>query len=176
MPLLNCTTTIPAHKTVAEIQQMLAKAGANAILSEYDDQGYIVALIFKMRIDGNDLGFRLPTDWRPVQNVLTEQRRRNSHIKTDQQQAVNVAWRVTKDWVDAQLAIIQSRMIRPHQVFLPYMEAYSGRCYQSCETLTELQRSVVDQERSISLMVTGNGDKLFKKLEEGGSSWIQGDD
>jgi hypothetical protein len=127
MPLLNYTTTIPAHKTVAEIQQMLAKAGANAILSEYDDQGYIVALIFKMRIDGNDLGFRLPTDWRPVQNVLTEQRRRNSHIKTDQQQAVNVAWRITKDWVDAQLAIIQSRMIRPHQVFLPYMEAYSVR-------------------------------------------------
>jgi hypothetical protein len=71
---------------------MLAKAGANAILTEYDDQGYIMALSFKMRIDGNDLGFRLPTDWRAVQSILTEQRQHNSRIKTDQQQAVNVAW------------------------------------------------------------------------------------
>jgi hypothetical protein len=145
MPLLNYTTTIAAHKTVAEIQQMLAKAGANAILSEYDDQGYIVALSFKMRIDGNNLGFRLPTDWRPVQHVLTEQRRRNSRIKTDQQQAVNVAWRITKDWVEAQLAIIESRMVRPHQVFLPYM-------------------------------VTGSGETLFKKLEEGRFLLDSGDD
>jgi hypothetical protein len=126
MPLLNYTTTIAAHKTVAEIQQMLAKAGANAILSEYDDQGYIVALSFKMRIDDNDIGFRLPTDWRPVQNVLTEQRRRNNRIKTDQQQAVNVAWRIMKDWVEAQLAIIQSRMVQPQQVFLPYMVTSTG--------------------------------------------------
>lgn len=53
MPLLNYTTTIAAHTTVAEIQQMLAKAGANAILSEYDDDGYIVALSFT------------PTSWLP---------------------------------------------------------------------------------------------------------------
>src|SRR5215475_1419691 len=34
VPLLNYTTTIDAHMTIAEIQQMLAKAGASAILTE----------------------------------------------------------------------------------------------------------------------------------------------
>ena len=51
MPLLNYTTTIAAHKTIAEIQQMLAKAGANAILSEYDEQGCIVALDCGPKLD-----------------------------------------------------------------------------------------------------------------------------
>jgi hypothetical protein len=39
---------IDAHKTAAEIQQMLARAGASAILTEFDNTGNIVALSFKM--------------------------------------------------------------------------------------------------------------------------------
>lgn len=50
MPLLNYTTTIEASKTVSEIQTMLAKHGARAVLIEYDKQGFVEALFFKVPI------------------------------------------------------------------------------------------------------------------------------
>ncbi|WP_189339127.1 hypothetical protein [Williamsia muralis] len=31
--------------------------------------------------------------------------------------ALRVAWRITKDWVEAQLAIIETQMVTPAQVF-----------------------------------------------------------
>jgi len=48
MPLLNFTTEVPADRTINEIQKCLATHGAKAILNEYDDNGYIVALSFKI--------------------------------------------------------------------------------------------------------------------------------
>lgn len=126
MALLNYTTTIDAHKSIMEIQSLLAKAGASAIMSEYDDTGNIVALSFRLKLNDQFISFTLPTDWRPVQAVLIEQRRRNSRIKTDEHQARRVAWRITKDWVEAQLAIIETRMVTTAQVFLPYAVTSNG--------------------------------------------------
>lgn len=126
MALLNYTTTIDAHKSIMEIQSLLAKAGASAIMSEYDDTGNIVALSFRLKLNDQFISFTLPTDWRPVQAVLIEQRRRNSRIKTDENQARRVAWRITKDWVEAQLAIIETRMVTTAQVFLPYAVTSNG--------------------------------------------------
>lgn len=51
MPLLNYTTKVSTDKTVGEIQKMLAKAGAKAILSEYDNDGEVSAVSFKMLVD-----------------------------------------------------------------------------------------------------------------------------
>lgn len=129
MPLLNYTTTIDQDKSVAEIAKTLAKAGASAILHDYDDTGNIVALSFKMKFERDSdkqISFRLPTDWRPVLEVLREQRHRNSRIKATEDQARRVAWRITKDWVEAQLAIIETRMVTTAQVFLPYSTTQDG--------------------------------------------------
>lgn len=130
MPLLNYTTTIDQDKSVAEIGKILAKAGASAILHDYDDTGNIVAISFKMRFERDSdkqISFRLPTDWRPVLEVLREQRRRNSRIKATEDQARRVSWRITKDWVEAQLAIIETRMVTTAQVFLPYSITQDGQ-------------------------------------------------
>jgi hypothetical protein len=37
------------------------------------------------------------------------------------QQAVRIAWRIVKDWVRAQMAILETEMVRMEQIFLPYM-------------------------------------------------------
>jgi hypothetical protein len=74
MPILNYTTKIDSFKTISEISQLLAKAGASAVMHDYDQNGYIVALSFKIRLGEQDIAFRLPTDWRPVLQVLQEQR------------------------------------------------------------------------------------------------------
>lgn len=130
MPLLNYTTKVPAHKSIAEISQMLAKAGARQIMHQYDNDGSITGLAFSIELEGQQIGFRLPTDWRPIQPIMEELRRKNSKIGTfvvEREHCINLAWRITKDWVEAQLAIIEIKMVKPEQVFLPYMVQQNGR-------------------------------------------------
>lgn len=124
MPLLNYTTSIAPQKTVMEIQSALAKAGASAILADYDEQQNIVALSFRLRTPEGDMSFKLPTNWKPVHETL--KRQRVSAKYQTPEQALRVSWRITKDWVEAQLAIIETRMVTTAQVFLPYAITRDG--------------------------------------------------
>lgn len=129
--LLNYTSRVPAHKSISEIQEMLARAGARKIMHEYDDAntGYITALSFTIELEGQEIGFRLPTDWRPVLQILQDMRRQNTKLSRDiaeQAHALNVAWRITKDWVEAQLAILETKMVTTQQLFLPYAITKNG--------------------------------------------------
>lgn len=107
-----------------EIQAMLAKAGASAILADYDSDGNIIALSFRLKTDGQDISFKLPTAWQPVLETLKRQNVPRSLQSPEQ--ALRVAWRITKDWVAAQLAIIETRMVTTAQVFLPYAITKDG--------------------------------------------------
>lgn len=124
MPLLNYTTGIAPQKTVMEIQSLLAKAGASKILADYDLEGNITALSFQLRMERGDMSFKLPTAWQPVHETL--KRQRVSPKYQTPEQALRVAWRITKDWVEAQLAIIETRMVTTAQVFLPYAITKDG--------------------------------------------------
>jgi hypothetical protein len=98
-------------------------------LTEYDEEeGYATAISFKMKINGQDVGFRLPCDWKPVYEAMYKDKRSyssyDSRFASQQSQrraqAVRTAWRIVKDWIEAQLAIIETRMVKTEQVFLPY--------------------------------------------------------
>jgi hypothetical protein len=108
-----------------EIQSALAKAGASAIMAEYDSSGNIIALSFRLRTPEGDMSFKLPTSWEPVHETL--KRQRVSPKYQTPEQALRVAWRITKDWIEAQLAIIETRMVTTAQVFLPYAVTKDGR-------------------------------------------------
>src|SRR5207253_3789685 len=85
------------------------------------------AVAFEVKLpDGQAVSFRLPTDWRPVQQVLQGQKKNNSRIVASEQVSRDVAWRITKDWIEAQLAIIETRMVTMAQVFLPYAVTSTG--------------------------------------------------
>lgn len=122
MPLKDYTTKIDPDRTCGEISRLLSQHGAIAVMTEYDDESHLVtALSFKMRVGESVRMFHLPADWRPVQEVLIEQKKKNSRIDVSQEQAVRTAWRIVKDWVDAQMAFIESHQARTEQAFLPYM-------------------------------------------------------
>ncbi len=125
MPLLNYTTQIEVEKSIGEIQKCLVAHGANAVLNEYEN-GYITAISFKMRFNEQDMGFRLPTDWRPVLKLLEANPKVPRNLRT-QEQALRVAWRIVKDWVEAQMAIVETKMVKAEQVFLPYFVMKDGR-------------------------------------------------
>ena len=118
MPLLNYTTKIEAHKTAAEIQEILAKHGAKAILIEYDN-GQVSALSFQAATPHGDIGFRLPINAEATLRVL--QKTNAPPRFTTKEHAVRVSWRIVKDWVEAQMAILETRMVTLDQIFLPYM-------------------------------------------------------
>lgn len=125
MPLLNYTTKVGADQTVMQIQKLLAQAGASAILLDYNQNGNITALSFKMKLNDQEISFRLPCDPKPVLRVL-EQQRVEPRYRTEDQ-ALRVAWRIVKDWVEAQLAIIETQMVTTAQVFLPYAVTQNGQ-------------------------------------------------
>ena len=130
MPILNYTTKIAAAKTTAEIQTNLAKHGAKAILTEYDDAGNAEALSFKIvtRQQG-ELGFRLPINTEAIQRILIKQNVDRRFREYDH--AVKVAWRIVKDWVEAQMAILETEMVEMEQIFLPYMVTPDGKTLYS---------------------------------------------
>ena len=133
MAILNYTTTISAEKTASEIQSRLAKAKAQAVLCEYGDDGVMSAMSFRVLTKYGVVSFRMPANTTGVLRALTKDSRVPKRLKT-KQQAANVAWRVLKDWIEAQLAIVEAEMADMAEVFLPYAQDNSGRTmYQALE-------------------------------------------
>lgn len=130
MPILNYTTKVDASKTQSEISYVLAKHGARAILQEFDDKGRVEAISFKLRTPVGDQAVRLPANVDAVFTVLKRQK-----VKSDWEQAERVGWRIVKDWVEAQMAILESEQVSMDQIFLPYMLNQQG------QTLYELYAS-----------------------------------
>ena len=119
--LLNYTTSISPEKTVSEIQQKLAQHGAFQILHD----GMISGVSFKIRTKFGELAFQLPANIEAVEKIMQSQFRRGKMV--GKEQATRVAWRIIKDWTEAQLALLQTGMVTVEQVFMPYMQDAKGR-------------------------------------------------
>ena len=126
MPLLNYTTSVEAAKTVAQIQDILAKHGANSILINYDDDGQIKELSFQVNTSAGNISIRLPVIPDAVLRVMQQQKKIPRHY-ANRTQAIRVAWRIVKDWVEAQMAILETEMVKLEQVFLPYVIISGGQ-------------------------------------------------
>lgn len=120
MAIKNYTTTINANKTIGEIQELLSKHGANAIMTEYNN-GEVIGLSFKIMTPRGEMGVRLPANTDRVLQVLRNQRKKNNQVKDTMEQATKTAWRIIKDWIDAQMAILETEMVEMEEIFLPYM-------------------------------------------------------
>lgn len=119
MPIANYTTKIDASQSVMEIQQMLVKHGATQFLINYGQEGSVEALSFQVKTPDGVLPFRLPVRPKAVQKVLEDQGVQASYRTYEH--AVKVAWRIAKDWVRAQITLIEIEMVSIQEVFLPYM-------------------------------------------------------
>lgn len=124
------STEVSADKTAAEIQIALVAAGANKIMNEYAG-GQVVGLTFSIVIDGNDVPFSLPVRTEPVFKIINGRRKwasdRNANAAKDREQARRVAWRQLYRWVQAQVALIQTGMVKTQEVFMPYLRTSTGQ-------------------------------------------------
>lgn len=124
-PLLNYTTSVPVDRTITEIQRQLVKHGARQVLMDWGADGRVKGLSFIVPVpSGHALPFRLPVDAEATQKVLEAQwgaGKIKTRRYTEPEHAYKVAWRCVKDWVEAQLALLETGMVRLEQIFLPYL-------------------------------------------------------
>lgn len=122
------TTKIPVSQTVGEIQKILGEYGASAILIEYEC-GEPSALLFEIKLEGAIPSFKLPCHWKPIEEHLNQKHKPKEYMwgerlitRNNKDQAKKVAWRQILRWVEAQMALIETKMVKMQQVFLPYLQ------------------------------------------------------
>ncbi len=121
--LFTYTTKIEASKTIAEIQENLVKHGAKQVMANYTDNGTIEALSFVIVTpEGKAIAIKLPCDPEPVYAVIQQQNkeRKIPNSLVSKEQALRVAWRIVKYWVEAQ-------MVKMEQIFLTYAIVKNGK-------------------------------------------------
>jgi hypothetical protein len=125
---LNYTTAVPVARTVGEAQAMLAAAGAASVAVHYEG-GEPCGLSFQLRTPHGPRNFTLPVNVDGVRAMLVKASK-DGKLRSDgyrvakfetREHAASVAWRVIKDWVEANLALIEAEMTTLETVMLPYL-------------------------------------------------------
>ena len=126
MPILNYTTQIDPAKSIGEIITILQRFGARSITTDYDEYHFVSAITFIVSIEGAPLAIRLPINVEGVYQNLRQAKGVPSGKRT-REQARRVAWRILKDWLEAQLALFQVGQAEVGQVLMPYAVDSAGR-------------------------------------------------
>jgi hypothetical protein len=140
MTLFMETTEIAPERTVQEIQKVLAKYGASAVMMEFDQTRSVAAVAFRYDVVGTgSVPFRLPCRWEAIADILRKRagigdqrwagtwdsdKRRRAAIE---EKARRVAWRQTFRWIEAQLAYTETGMVKVEEVFFSYIQMKGGK-------------------------------------------------
>lgn len=135
MAILNYTTTIDAFKTVSEIEYILMKHKAKSIMKNYEGES-ITGLSFLIDTGMMQVPIKMPVRIEDCLKVLQKEKKNSprTNIKATREQAERVAWRILKDWIEAQMALLDIEMVTMQEIFLPYIETSTGQTiYQKLE-------------------------------------------
>jgi hypothetical protein len=124
--IANRNTTVSAQKTVGEIQLMLASAGVSGTLIEYGPDAIPARIAFQIACNEQKLSFKLPCNWQGVLNALKRERGGISKSLLTPEHAQRVAWRIIKDWLRAQLSLIEAGTSTIQEVMLPWAITTDG--------------------------------------------------
>ena len=128
----NYTSTIAINRIFDGIQKVLAEHGAKQIVFEYGEDGKIYGITFVIEAVGQMIPIKLPARIPEAQALLKKQYEEgliSSRKVLEPEQAYRVAWRNIWDWVSAQMALLDIKMAKIEEVFLPYMTDESGKTF-----------------------------------------------
>lgn len=125
MPILNYTTSVNVDKTIGEIHKILARAGAKSVVTDYDGHGNVSAVCFIINVGETTVNFRLPCKYDAIYHIISSDYTIPKKFRTGEQ-AMRVAWRIVKDWCEAQMALIEAEQAELAEVFLPYAITKTG--------------------------------------------------
>lgn len=115
------TSSVPFAQSVSRIEALLVANGATNIMKEYGPKGELEALAFSIKVDGNLWHFKLPARVREIEKLLAAKIRRQTEtaMKEVRAQAERTAWKLTCEWVDIEMTMIQLHQRTILEVFLP---------------------------------------------------------
>lgn len=126
MPIKNYTTEVDAAKTCGEISGMLASKGARRVQIDYDETSQPSSISFVYLVYNCPVFFRLPCNIDGVLKCLRTQKG-VPYSYQNKEQARRVGWRILKNWLEAQIAIVEAGAAQFSEVFLPYAVDNEGR-------------------------------------------------
>lgn len=133
LPIKNARSEASLPRIFDAIQKTLVAHKAKHITYSYEGER-IVALEFVLDIGGVERSFKLPARIKNVEIIMYG---KGFLSLTQKNQAYRTAWANIRDWVSAQMAMIDTGMVKPEEVFLPYLQARDGRTFY--EVMTEQQ-------------------------------------
>ena len=107
-----------------DIEKTLATHGARKIIRDYDNQGRISAISFLVQTKMGPMAVRLPAKYDQVKRIFDEQ-----GIRYKTEQPYRTAWATIRDWVSAQMALLDWEMVKIEEIFLPYALNEFGETY-----------------------------------------------
>ncbi|MBA2287520.1 MAG: hypothetical protein H0W02_18760 [Ktedonobacteraceae bacterium] len=114
------------------IRLTLASHKAKRISFDYDDAGQATSIQFVLEVHGTALTFRLPARFENVERLVAESNRsagRSQKGDALRDQAMRTTWANIRDWLSAQMALIDAGMVQTEEVFLPYLLNEAGQTY-----------------------------------------------
>src|SRR6266571_3079157 len=123
--ILNYTSSISVEKTLGEIQALLARTKAQQILTDLNEEGVVTAISFRITGKFGMLTYRLPAKVQQVYQVLVRSKKIERRYKT-MEQAARVSWRIILNWLEAQLAFLETEQVDLEQLFLAYVQQEDG--------------------------------------------------
>jgi hypothetical protein len=136
MPLKNYTST--SKNTFEAIQKCLSQHKAQQVMFEFDDKGKVKTLSFGLKINARVYGFKLPARIEKVEQIFLAHKNAKKRYEwepdqtltqEEKEQAYRTAWANIRDWMTAQMALIDTDMVKAEEVFLPYMINNRGQTY-----------------------------------------------
>lgn len=119
MAIKNYSTTVNAIRTAGKIEEILIEHNAKNVQKNIENKK-IIGFSFAIDTPYGERLIKLPVNISAAQQVLKNNKKQNNAVKDTLEQAEKVAWRILKDWVDAQMALIEIEMVKMEEVFLPY--------------------------------------------------------
>lgn len=122
----NYTSSVSSWKSIAETEQILAKAGAVGVTKVFDE-GKCVGVAFQIQTNGTMMQFKLPSRVDQVEKILKGKvlKPHKGTFDRIKEQSERTAWKLLRDWVEIQVSLIRLGQAELTEVFLPY--AWDGK-------------------------------------------------
>lgn len=117
MPIKNYTSKVKPTQTIIEIEEILQEHGIRQMHKFFDDDGQVEGIYFTIPFGDRMVHYKMPAKVEAVRQIMADDPDiRPGYVKN----ARCVAWRIIKDWIDAQLTMVKVNLVEIHQIFLPY--------------------------------------------------------
>lgn len=124
MNIKNYTSSVPADRSMMEIERILVNMGARNIAKEYNKEGETIGMIFSIPKGDGFIPIKLPSRTEALKKLFVKEYRRTptkAQVETAHEQAKRTSWRNIKEWVQLQATMIKLEQVELMEVFMPYI-------------------------------------------------------